>query len=212
MDVYDPYDFGAATPCSKRTGGTSLASPLWAGMIAIADQGRALDGAAPLTGDTQTLPALYSLPSTDFHQITMGYNGYNAGTGYNMVTGLGSPKANLLIPQLAAYGLAEPGRRDHRADGERRRGGQLRPGRLGPGRQRQHRSRLQWDRDPLAQERAGGRQVHPDHGAGRQRRGGLLRPATDQAGQGLSVPGNDPGAGLAGREGDRDLRDRRDAR
>jgi hypothetical protein len=105
MALYDPFDFGVATPYATY-GGTSLATPLWAGMIAVANQGRALDGAGPLTGYTQTLPALYSLPSTDFHQITVGYNGYSAGTGYNLVTGLGSPKANLLIPQLAAYGLA----------------------------------------------------------------------------------------------------------
>ena len=105
LKLYDPYDFGAAAPYALY-GGTSLASPLWAGMIAIADQGRALDGAAPLSGDTQTLPALYSLPSTDYHQITMGDNGYDAGAGYNLVTGLGAPRANLLIPQLAAYGLA----------------------------------------------------------------------------------------------------------
>ncbi len=64
------------------------------------------NGAAPLTGYSQTLPALYSLPSTDFHQITLGYNGYSAGAGYNLVTGLGSPIGNVLIPQLAAYGLA----------------------------------------------------------------------------------------------------------
>jgi hypothetical protein len=102
---YDPYDFGASTPFAT-VGGTSLASPLFAGLMAIADQGRALDGAAPLTGNTQTLPAIYSLPSSDYHQITIGYNGYDAGAGYNLVTGLGSPKANLLIPQLAAYGLA----------------------------------------------------------------------------------------------------------
>ena len=36
----------------------------------------------------------------------MGYNGFNAGAGYNLVTGLGSPEANVLIPQLAAFGLA----------------------------------------------------------------------------------------------------------
>jgi hypothetical protein len=102
LGVYDPYDFGGWI----EIGGTSLSSPLMAGMIAIANQGRALDGAAPLTGYSQTLPALYSLPSSDFHQITFGDNGNDAGAGYNMVTGLGSPRANVLIPQLAAYGLA----------------------------------------------------------------------------------------------------------
>ena len=74
-------------------------------MMSIADQGRALAGGQPL-GSTQALSDLYSLPSSDFHDITEGYNGYPAGPGYDLVTGLGSPRANLLIPQLAADGLA----------------------------------------------------------------------------------------------------------
>jgi hypothetical protein len=80
--------------------GTSLSAPCWAGLIADADQGRALSGLAPLTGSTQTLPMLYALPSYVFHQITVGFNGYEAGTGYNLVTGLGTPNA-----QLVAAGL-----------------------------------------------------------------------------------------------------------
>ncbi len=85
--------------------GTSAASPIWAGLIAIADQGRALAGGTPLTGNTQTLPALYSLPSTDFHDIVYGNNGDAAGPGYDLTTGRGTPIANLLVPALAAYGL-----------------------------------------------------------------------------------------------------------
>ena len=38
--VYDSYDFGSSTPWVV-VGGTSLATPCWAGLIAIADQGRA---------------------------------------------------------------------------------------------------------------------------------------------------------------------------
>ncbi len=60
----------------------------------------------PLSGPTQTLPALYSLPASDFHDETIGYNFYNAGTGYDLVTGRGSPIANKLIPDLADYGAA----------------------------------------------------------------------------------------------------------
>ena len=86
--------------------GTSAASPIWAGLIAIADQGRALDGGSPLTGDTQTLPALYSLPSSDFHDIVSGNNGDPARPGYDLASGLGTPVANLLVPALASYGLA----------------------------------------------------------------------------------------------------------
>ena len=85
--------------------GTSASSPIWAGLIAIADQGRALEGGTPLTGTTQTLPALYSLPSADFHDIVNGNNGDPAGPGYDLVTGLGTPVANLLVPDLASYQL-----------------------------------------------------------------------------------------------------------
>jgi len=83
--------------------GTSAASPIWAGLIAIANQGRVLAGGSALTGNTQTLPALYSLPSSDFHDIVYGNNGAPAGPGYDLATGLGSPVANLLVPDLAGY-------------------------------------------------------------------------------------------------------------
>lgn len=92
-----------------EVGGTSLATPTWAGLIAIANQGRALDGETSLTGYSQTLPALYSLPSSDFHDITSGSNGtYAATTGYDLATGIGTPAANLLVPALAAYGSSTP--------------------------------------------------------------------------------------------------------
>jgi len=83
--------------------GTSLATPCWAGLIAIVDQGRALRGQGPLDGATQTLPELYQLPSSAFHDITAGNNGDLAGPGYDLCTGLGSPVANLLVPDLAGY-------------------------------------------------------------------------------------------------------------
>ena len=35
--------------------------------------------------------------------ITSGSNGYTANAGYNLVTGLGTPVANLLVPDLVAY-------------------------------------------------------------------------------------------------------------
>jgi hypothetical protein len=85
--------------------GTSAASPIWAGLLAIADQGRALAGGTPLSGNTQTLPALYSLPAADFHDIVQGNNGDAAGPGFDLTSGLGTPVANLLVPALAAYGM-----------------------------------------------------------------------------------------------------------
>ncbi len=103
--VYDPADLPAGTPW-LAVGGTSLSSPTWAGFTAIIDQGRAAAGLLPLNGPQQTLPGLYSLPASDFHDITVGYNGYNAGPGYDLVTGRGSPIANLLIPDMVQVGQA----------------------------------------------------------------------------------------------------------
>jgi len=111
--VYDPYDCGTTTPW-QEVGGTSLSSPVWAGIIALADQGRVLDGSPTLNGPNQTLPALYSLytnPTTyaaDFHDITVGNSGlYSAGPGYDLVTGIGSPIVNKLVPDLVDYGAAK---------------------------------------------------------------------------------------------------------
>jgi hypothetical protein len=89
--------------------GTSLATPCFAGLIAIVNQGRAAEGGLSLNSPSnpiQTLQALYSLPASDFHDITIGYNGLSAGPGYDEVTGLGSPIANLLVPDLVSYDLA----------------------------------------------------------------------------------------------------------
>jgi hypothetical protein len=81
-------------------GGTSLATPVWAGMIALANQGRALTGQSALTGATQTLPMLYQLPASDFHDVTTGNNTHPATAGYDLATGLGTLVANLLVPGL----------------------------------------------------------------------------------------------------------------
>jgi hypothetical protein len=80
-------------------GGTSAAAPAWAGLIAITDQGLALAGKGSLAN---AQASLYRLPSSAFNSITTGSNGYNAGSGYNLVSGLGSPKANLVVNGLVA--------------------------------------------------------------------------------------------------------------
>ena len=110
VSVYDPFDFGPSTGW-VTVGGTSLSSPTWAGLIAIADQGRVLAGSTALNGPNQTLPELYSLQDygTFFHDITQGNNGYSAGPGYDLVTGIGTPRANNLLPGLSAFGLATQG-------------------------------------------------------------------------------------------------------
>jgi len=98
--VIDTWDFGSSDPWAQ-IGGTSLAAPSWAGIIALVNQDRALSGLKPLDGATQTLPGIYSLSAADFHDITTGNNGYAAGVGYDLVTGRGTPIVNQLVPALA---------------------------------------------------------------------------------------------------------------
>ena len=83
--VYDSYN-GGSSPW-YQVGGTSVATPCWAGLIALADQIRVSAGQTNLSGPTQTLPALYSLPAGDFHDITSGTStgspNYTAAAGYD---------------------------------------------------------------------------------------------------------------------------------
>ncbi|MGC9047890.1 MAG: protease pro-enzyme activation domain-containing protein [Caldisphaera sp.] len=77
-------------------GGTSLASPLWAGIAADIDGylNTSLGLINPLLYSIYRNKTLYDKA---FHQIDFGYNGYYTATsGYNLVTGLGSPNAGLL--------------------------------------------------------------------------------------------------------------------
>src|SRR5262249_12132232 len=56
-------------------GGTSVGAPIWAGILAVADQGRNVVGLPSLDGPSQVLPALYSAPSTYFRTMQWGNNG-----------------------------------------------------------------------------------------------------------------------------------------
>jgi subtilase family serine protease len=89
-------------------GGTSSGTPQWAGLIAIADQmaGRDLGDINPGLYQVAANPALYA---ADFHDITTGCNqldpsipGYCASPGWDAVTGLGTPDAARLLPDLIA--------------------------------------------------------------------------------------------------------------
>lgn len=75
-------------------GGTSMAAPIWAGLIAIADQGRELVNGTTLDGPSQTLPDLYAAPAGSFYDVT---TGPRATLGYDTSTGLGTPNAPTLI-------------------------------------------------------------------------------------------------------------------
>ena len=92
VSIYDSYDYGTINPWVK-VGGTSLAAPAWAALIALADQARVSIGLPSLDGATQTLPTLYAMSGNDFNDIITGNNGTPAGPGYDLVTGRGTPKA-----------------------------------------------------------------------------------------------------------------------
>ena len=103
--VYDSYNGTSVAPW-EQIGGTSLAAPSWAGILAIANQGRVSDGATTFSGSSQALSALYTINYGDFNDVLKGSNGgSSAQVGYDEVTGLGTPKANLLVPDLTDYGL-----------------------------------------------------------------------------------------------------------
>jgi subtilase family serine protease len=90
-------------------GGTSLGGPAWAAIIAIVDQGRTLEGKPELDGATQTLPALYSLPSSDFN-IVAPLEGSRISqaeaAGANPYTGLGTPNGQALVADLVATNIS----------------------------------------------------------------------------------------------------------
>ena len=101
---------GGASPCSTGwyvVGGTSASSPQWAGLIAIADQmaGRDLGYINPALYKVANNPTMYA---SDFNDVTVGNNqttsipGYSASKGWDAVTGLGTPNAANLIPDLIA--------------------------------------------------------------------------------------------------------------
>ncbi len=88
-------------------GGTSLSCPQWAALVAIADQKNG--GGLGLIN-----PALYKVANgpnyaNDFFDVITGNNtadpsvaGYPATTGWDPITGLGTPNAANLIPDLVA--------------------------------------------------------------------------------------------------------------
>ncbi len=107
VSVYDSYNNTAGYGPWKKIGGTSLGAPCWAALIAIVNQVRVAEGAATLYGPTQALPALYARAAGDFHNITTGSSLRSSDqSGYDQVSGLGSPVANILVPALASFDVA----------------------------------------------------------------------------------------------------------
>jgi subtilase family serine protease len=101
----------------QGVGGTSEASPLFAGVLALAQQ-RRLAASLPILNSVQINNILYAAYTsanylTYFHDITLGNNsnvdgsgtttvaGFNAGARYDLATGIGSPIVNTLVPLLS---------------------------------------------------------------------------------------------------------------
>jgi hypothetical protein len=94
-------------------GGTSAASPVWASLMALADASPGCAGGSV----GLALPALYRAAGSDyagaFNDVRSGNNDFtgtnsgrfSAGPGYDEASGLGSPNAPVLIPQLCASAL-----------------------------------------------------------------------------------------------------------
>ena len=88
-------------------GGTSLATPQWAGILAVADAERARDSLAPL-GEPHAqlyhLAAQATVYASDFYDITHGSDGScavcYAQNGYDAPSGLGTPNVTQLLSDL----------------------------------------------------------------------------------------------------------------
>ena len=91
------------TTCTANLyGGTSFATPMWAGYLALANE-QAVQNGQPTLGYIN--PAVYTIGlgtayNSNFHDITSGSNGWTATKGFDLVTGWGSPNGATLINSL----------------------------------------------------------------------------------------------------------------
>ncbi len=106
------YTCADQTTCmANEYGGTSFAAPMWAGYIALVNQQLAADGESTIGFINPTIYAqnVTSSYATDFHDITSGTSGsYSAVTGYDLVTGWGSPNGQGLINALTGGSTQTP--------------------------------------------------------------------------------------------------------
>ena len=111
-DVAGPADpasgmFVVSDGEGEVVGGTSAATPFWAGSMVLAQELATKDGIGKL-GFLD--PVLYSLAAAHqadgslFHDVTIGSNLlYPATAGWDYATGWGSPKLDALVPAIVAY-------------------------------------------------------------------------------------------------------------
>jgi subtilase family serine protease len=92
------------TACTANNfGGTSFATPMWGGFMALVNQQIASNGGSSI-GFVN--PAVYAILagssySTTFHDITSGGNNLGTAVGYDLTTGIGSPIGPALVTALA---------------------------------------------------------------------------------------------------------------
>jgi kumamolisin len=89
---------------ANEYGGTSFATPMWAGYLALTNEQYLSNGNTSTLGFIN--PAIYTIGGgssydTDFHDITSGGNTYGSTVGYDLATGWGSPNGNALLNALA---------------------------------------------------------------------------------------------------------------
>jgi subtilase family serine protease len=100
------------TTCTANEfGGTSFATPMWAGYVALVNQQLASNGDPTIGFINPTIYAqnITSSYATDFHDITSGTSGtFSAEVGYDLVTGWGSPNGVGLINALAGGSSTSP--------------------------------------------------------------------------------------------------------
>jgi Pro-kumamolisin, activation domain/IPT/TIG domain len=102
---------GACDPGGYVLGGTSLATPRWAGFMALVNEQAALNGAGAVGFFNPTVYALGQGGGYQqaLHDTTSGSNtGFSAVPDYDLVTGWGSPNGNALVEALAGAPVPQP--------------------------------------------------------------------------------------------------------
>lgn len=105
IPVYDTFSQRGFVPVD----GTSISAPDWGSFFTLINSGRAAAGKTTLSMAAQDLYTLFYSSNylADFHDITTGTNGScgsqcTAVAGYDLVTGIGTYKANILYPLMVA--------------------------------------------------------------------------------------------------------------
>ncbi len=101
---------GSSSPSLVATGGTSISSPMWAGISRLIAQSQGVTRLGNINPRLYELGNLQSA-SSGLHDITEGNNddngipGFSAGPGYDLVTGWGSPDIALLVAAFPGAAL-----------------------------------------------------------------------------------------------------------